>query len=102
MLSLYWQLINLRKQEPALSEGRYTPIYADHQMIAYTRMQEGHDAFLIILNLTHRPCYFRPEHFPFRGTVEIATIPELEGTVVSNNISLDGDEGVIIRLSAEQ
>lgn len=99
MLSLYWRLINLRRQEAALTEGKYTPVYADHQMIAYTRQLEGHTGFLVILNLTHRPCYFRPENFPFRGSIEIATIPEIEGTVVTNNISLDGDEGVVIRLA---
>jgi alpha-glucosidase len=99
MLSLYWRLINLRRQEPALTEGKYAPVYADHQMIAFTRLLDGHAGFLVILNLTHRPCYFRPEHFPFKGTIEIATIPEKDGTVVTNNISLDGDEGVVIRLA---
>lgn len=99
MLSLYWRLINLRKQEPALAEGSYTPVHADQQMIVFARQLEGHASFLVILNLTHRPCYFRPDNFAFRGTVEIATIPEMEGSIVTNNISLDGDEGMVIRLA---
>ena len=98
MLSLYRRLIRLRRQEPSLATGRYTHVYADQQMIVYTRTQEGHPAFLVMLNLTHRPCYFRQDHFPFKGVVEIATIPETEGNVVTNTISLDGDEGMVIRL----
>jgi len=98
MLSLYRLLIRLRRQEPSLATGRYTHVYADQQMIAYTRTEKGHPAFLVVLNLTHRPCYFRQEHFPFKGVVEIATIPETEGNVVTNTISLDGDEGMVIRL----
>jgi alpha-glucosidase len=98
MLSLYWRLIRLRKQEPALAEGKYTPVYADHQMIAFTRQLDGHAGFLVVLNLSHRPCYFKPANFVFQGTVEIATTPELEGSMVSGSISLDGDEGILIRL----
>ena len=67
-------------------------------MLAYTRELDNYSRFLIVLNLTHRPCYFRPENFSFRGTVEIATFPEMEGKVISDNISLDGDEALLIRL----
>ncbi len=98
MLSLYWRLISLRRQEPALAEGQYTPVYADQQMIAFTRSLEGHAGFLVLLNLTHRPCYFRPANFLFKGKVEIAVTPELEGSMVSGSVSLDGDEGMLIRL----
>jgi alpha-glucosidase len=98
MLSLYWRLIRLRRQEPALAEGQYTPVYADQQMIAFTRSLEGHASFLVLLNLTHRPCYFRPVNFIFKGKVEIAATPELEGSMVSGTVSMDGDEGMLIRL----
>ncbi|WP_242918622.1 alpha-amylase family glycosyl hydrolase [Pontibacter liquoris] len=97
MLSLYRRLIALRQQEPALNVGTYAPVYSDQQMLAYTR-NHGDTCFLILLNLTHRPCYFRPAHYSFSGKIELATSPELEGTVVSNTVSMGGDEGYIIRL----
>ena len=99
MLSLYRRLIQLRQQEPSLMIGRYTPVNADSQVIAYTREAEGSDAFLIVLNLSHRPCYFKPKHVTFKGKIEIATSPELEGTTIPETICLSGDEGILVRLS---
>lgn len=98
MLELYRRLIALRRKEPALSSGNYVTIHSDNQMIAYMRNSEGHASYLIVLNLTHRPCYFRKEGFSFEGIVEIAATREVEGMVVKDNISLDGDEGLVIRL----
>jgi len=98
MLSLYRRLIDLRRNEPALQVGTYTPVYSDMNLVAFKREAEGHDSFLIVLNLSHRPGYFRPQHFPFSGTVEMATYPESEGVSVSDALNLSGDEGLIIRL----
>lgn len=96
MLTLYKKLIAIRKTEPALETGSYTSVHADNQMIAYIRKNEGSPGFLIVLNLTHRPCYFKSN---FSGVIEIATSPELEGSTVSGTISLDGDEGILIKLA---
>lgn len=98
MLNLYRRLIQLRQSEPSLLTGNYTPVYVDSQLLAFTRRSEGNPSFLIILNLTHRPGYFRKNGFSFNGTVEIATSLEPEGSTVQNMISLDGDEGLVIRL----
>lgn len=95
ILDLYERLIHLRRREPALSAGSYMPVYADNQMIAFIRRGESGPGFLVVLNLTHRPCYFR---YNFSGIVEIAVSRELEGSAVHDNISLDGDEGLVIRL----
>ncbi|WP_207430202.1 alpha-amylase family glycosyl hydrolase [Sabulibacter ruber] len=100
MLSLYRRLIQLRRQEPALSVGSYIPVYSDNQMISYIRQAEGHDSFLVLLNLTHRPCYFKAKNLEIKGTIELATVPELEGTTVDTTINLGGDEAIIVRLSS--
>jgi alpha-glucosidase len=97
MLMLYKRLIALRQQEPALKTGNYKPVFSDKQMIAYTREAEG-QGFLVVLNLSHRPCYFQPSQFSFSGTVEVATYPEWEGGRVKDNIDLGGDEAFIVRL----
>lgn len=78
--------------------GDYKPLHADNQMIAYHRRMEGQPTFLIILNLSHRPCYFPADKGPVHGVIEIATSPELEDMEISDEISLGGDEGVVIRL----
>ena len=100
MLGLYKRLIDLRRSEPSLSTGKYIPLGSDHQMISYIREDEGHSRFLIILNLTHRPCYFT-SNLPLSGKIEIATppyLPELEGITTGNVINIGGDEGLLIRL----
>ncbi len=98
VLMFYKRLIRLRQTEPALMYGRYIPVHADQQMIAYIR-EAGETRFLIVLNLSHRPCYFRSGSTPLEGTIEIATTLELEGTSVGNDINLSGDEGIIVRLN---
>ena len=67
-------------------------------MIAYIRHAEGSPRFLIVLNMSHRPCYFKPQHEIFTGKVIAATIPELEEMRIDGDINLSGDEGIIIKL----
>ncbi len=98
MFALYKKLIALRQSEAALYAGTYTAVYSDTQMLAYIRKPENNNAFLIVLNFTHRPAYFTPSNFTFSGEVVLASSPEMEGTFYENELSLEGDEGVIIRL----
>jgi len=102
MLNLYQQLIRLRQQEPSLMTGDYKPVFSDHQMLAYIRHKEGSSPFLIVLNLTHRPCYFSPGTIHFKGRIIIDTFPEQEQTIVNDRIDLGGDEGLIVRLDEWQ
>jgi alpha-glucosidase len=102
MLSFYKRLIGLREKEECLMMGSYKPLFSDNQVIAFFRQSEGKPGFLIVVNLSHRPCYFTPEHFNMEGKIEISTSPEMEGTPVKDSISLSGDEGVIIRLDQTQ
>ena len=98
MLSFYKRLIEFRQKEPSLMVGDYKPIYADNQMIAYVRQLNDNVGFLIVMNMSHRPCYFTTTRIPLKGIIEIATIPELEGSFIENNLNLSGDQAVIIRL----
>jgi alpha-glucosidase len=100
MLSLYKKMLALRNREPSLSHGRYVPLAADHQILSYIRQEEGFDAFLIVLNLTHRTSRFFPVGFSFSGRIEVCTFPEFEGQEVSDKLFLEGDEGVVIRLDS--
>ena len=98
MLSLYKKMITLRQKEISLMAGDYKPVFSNNQMIAYIRHAEGSHRFLIVLNLSHRPCYFSPITDVFKGVVEAATIPELEGSLIDGEINLSGDEGIVVRL----
>jgi alpha-glucosidase len=98
MLTFHRKLIAFRQQEPALKTGSYIPVHADPQVISFIRQASDSDRFLIVLNLSHRPCYFTPKHPEVKGMIVLATVPELEGQPVSNKIYLSGDEGIIIKL----
>ncbi|RXK87478.1 DUF3459 domain-containing protein [Filimonas effusa] len=98
MLHLYKRLIKLRQQSPALYGGNYIPVHADTQALAYIRKAEDAPSFMIILNLSHRPCYFKAWQQPCKGRIILATSPELEGTQVADAVNLAGDEGIIIEL----
>ncbi|MGN6646015.1 MAG: alpha-amylase family glycosyl hydrolase [Cytophaga sp.] len=98
MLSLYKELIALRQSEASLLYGHYIPVYTDQQMIAYIRHAEGNDRFLVILNFTHKPCYFKSPHEIYNGTIVLSSSPDLVGQSMHYAIALYGDEGVIIRL----
>lgn len=100
VLSLYRKLIMIRNQEPALYQGSYTPVYANDQLLAYRRdSPDDGDSFLIVLNLTSRPCRYRqPQQSLLKGQVVVATVPELENTSIEENIYLGGDEGIVVRL----
>jgi alpha-glucosidase len=97
-LTLYQRLIRLRQEEVSLMTGAYRPVYSDQQQIAYIRQAEGHTGFLVVLNLTHRPCYFTPVIIRFKGVIILDTFPEIEQSRVENSIALSGDEGLIVRL----
>jgi alpha-glucosidase len=98
MLHLYHRAIALRQREPSLAVGNFTPVYSDHQLIAYRREFKEHPKFLVVLNLTHKPCYFRQRQALYKGTVVLCTSPELEGSRIEGTFSLSGDEGYVIRL----
>ncbi|WP_247236808.1 alpha-amylase family glycosyl hydrolase [Telluribacter sp. SYSU D00476] len=95
ILNYYRRLVQLRQQEPALHVGNYKPVHSDKQMIVYTREYEDR-CFLIMLNLSHSPCYYTPKTDGLRGRVILATEPEREGTYLEKTFSLGGDEGIIV------
>lgn len=97
-LSFYRKLIRLRKEHAALNIGDYRPVYADQQLISYIR-EWGDEKFLIILNLSHRPAYFKPRQESFTGTILLGTEVERIGMIAEDIITLGGDEGLLIQLS---
>ena len=101
MINFYRELIQLRQAHRSLHLGDYKPVYADTQSLAYLRQAPGDKAFLIVLNLSHRPCYITLKHLAIDGTIIFSTSPALRGLTVNERIDLSGDEGIIAELNKE-
>jgi alpha-glucosidase len=102
MLSLYRRLIDLRRREPALTAGSYTPVEAQGDVLAFLRTQ-GEQRFLVALNLGPEAAAFSPGELPgggvLKGRIAISTHPARDGHAVSGSLELRGAEGVLIRLN---
>lgn len=97
ILSLYRRLIMLRRKKPALHIGRYLPVNAEGDVIAYIREADG-TQFLIALNLGHEPETLSPPHEKLSGTIILSTHSEHENSKIEGTINLEADEGVIVQL----
>jgi alpha-glucosidase len=96
LLSFYRKLIKLRQSEPALYGGDYFPVGIKDQLICYTR-RDGESEFLVALNLGSENISFKP-HFSFSGKVEASKESKNDGDEIKDEITLDGNEGIVVRL----
>ncbi|MEW5927607.1 MAG: alpha-amylase family glycosyl hydrolase [Gemmatimonadota bacterium] len=98
-LTLYRRLIDLRRGEPALEVGRYEPVAAEGDVLAYVRRaRRGESDFLVALNLGPHPHVLRRPADAPRGTVAVSTHLDREGETVSGDVRLRANEGLVIRL----
>jgi alpha-glucosidase len=96
LLTLYQQLIALRRREPILASGKQVPLRSLNDVLAFKRSApEGE--LLIALNTVHEPRKF---HVPQSGRVLLSTRLDQEGATVSGALLLRPDEGVIVKLGA--
>lgn len=93
MLTLHRALLALRRAEPALSVGSYTPLLAADDVLGYVREHAGRRV-LVALNLGDRP---RAVGLPAAagGHVLLSTVRRVADRV-GEVLTLAGDEGVII------
>lgn len=107
LLTLHERLIALRRQEPALCLGRYAPLPADGDLLLFMRQpdpdlsrSEG-DRFLIALNLGPQPQRLELPASAAQGAIALSTHLDREGEAVVGELTLRPDEGVLVRLAAE-
>jgi len=95
MLALHRRLIALRRAEPALSLGSWTPVDAGGDVLAYLREHEG-TRFLVALNLGPEPA-----SLPFDGSGEVVLSTDIDpkDIPVRDRVELRGNEAVVVRLS---
>jgi alpha-glucosidase len=95
MLTLYRSLISLRKAEPALALGRYVPVSSADDVLVYRR-EHGASRFLVALNLGGERRTLPVDG----GVVRVGTAAHRAGQRVGSTLTLTGDEGVVIEVSA--
>jgi len=96
ILTLYRQLLALRRKEPALSIGAYGGVPAPPDVIAYVR-HHGDSRMLVVLNLSRKPASFDVKNLG-SGCVLLSTYLDRSNEEI-DTLTLRECEGVIARLS---
>jgi alpha-glucosidase len=97
LLTLYRRLIELRRSEAALAVGSYAALPAGDDLMAYLR-KAGDHRLLIVLNFGAQPRRFNLDDLQSRATLLLSTHLDRERQQLGDEISLRGDEGVVIEL----
>jgi alpha-glucosidase len=95
LLSLYRQLIALRRQEPALTRGELRPLRSRNDIFSFGRMLDSAE-ILIGLNLVHEP---RRWEWEGTGTLLLSTHLDRKEQRLKGPTLLGADEGLIVRLA---
>ena len=99
ILALNRRLIQLRREQPALSIGTYTAIPAQGDLLAYRRVFNRGGRYLIVLNLSSEPATFQSTAIPPHGHVALSTHLDREAEPFDGQIDLRADEGLLIELT---
>ncbi|MGA2042793.1 MAG: alpha-amylase family glycosyl hydrolase [Roseiarcus sp.] len=91
ILSLYRDLIALRRAEPALSVGGWAPLAATDETLAFER-RFGDRRLAILLNLTGRRAQARTP----AGRILLSTHARAPGQMLSGTIAIEPNEGLIL------
>jgi alpha-glucosidase len=97
LLSLYRRLLQVRRSHVSLSIGKYEPLAATGDLLAYVRYTEN-ERLLIALNLGTRPCPIALDALRGGGRTLLSTYLDRDGEVTIAPIALRANEGVIIDL----
>ncbi len=96
ILSLYRQLIELRRNSSALIQGAIDAVEVEGNILKYERCQ-GNKRLAIALNFSHDSA--RVSHSP--GQLVLSTHLDRMGEEVGQSISLRANEGIIVQLRPE-
>jgi alpha-glucosidase len=94
LLWLYHDLVQLRRQMPALTDGDYKPIRSRNNILAFIKCHPREEV-LVALNLSEEPRVF---DFKGAGELLLSTCLERDRLAVQLPLLLRPNEGVIIRL----
>ncbi len=97
MLTLYRRLLQLRRDEPALSIGNYSFSFADEHVYSFVR-RHGDRQFTILLNMSNTAVSINPQ-IVMCGRVALSSYLDREGESIGENLALRANEGLIIDCS---
>ncbi len=97
MLNFYRRLIELRRTEAALSVGSYAALPAGEDVMAYIR-KAGERRLLIVLNFSEHPRRFGLADLQAQAYLLLSTHLNRARGRQGDEISLRGNEGVILEL----
>ncbi|HJY26369.1 MAG TPA: DUF3459 domain-containing protein, partial [Actinomycetes bacterium] len=86
-------------QLPALVTKSYEPVAASGDLLAYVRSTDGQRC-LVVLNLGAQPGQLTSQRFPLVGRVVLSTQLDREGDVVDGELTLRGNEGVVVLIDS--
>jgi len=98
MLTLYNQLIKVRRGESALEVGQFEPMEADGDLLTYVR-RDWESAFLIALNLGLQPQVVNFSNKASEGRIVLSTRLDRAGERVRGDLHLRAEEGLLVRLT---
>ncbi len=90
-LHLYRRLIALRHSCPVLISGALQEVSAEGMLLRYQRVDEN-SRWMVLLNLGDHPLQVATPS----GTVVISTTSAKQGTVASDMVALDANEGLVL------
>ena len=98
MLTLYNQLIKVRRGESALEVGQFEPLEADGDLLTYVR-RDRESAFLVALNLGLQPQVVNFSKQASEGRIALSTYLDRSGERLRGNLHLRPEEGLLVRLT---
>ena len=97
MLSLYSQLIKVRRGEPALEVGVLKPVETTGDLLSYVR-RDGESAFLVALNFGTKPETLNISGKGFEGRITLSTWLNRSADSVRGDLYIRPEEGLLVRL----
>ena len=98
ILSLYMQLINVRRGEPALEVGELERIDTAGDLLTYIR-RDGESAFLVALNFGSEPQVIDISAKAGEGRITLSTGLDRAGESVRGILHIHPDEGLLLRVT---
>ena len=98
ILSLYMQLINVRRGEPALEVGELERIDTAGDLLTYIR-RDGESAFLVALNFGSEPQVIDISDKAGAGRITLSTGLDRAGESVRVILHIHPDEGLLLRVT---
>src|SRR5439155_23676433 len=98
MLTLYNQLIKVRRGESALEVGQFEPLEADGDLLTYVR-RDRESAFLVALNLGLQPQVVNFSNQVSEGRIALSTYLDRSGERLRGDLHLRPEEGLLVRLT---